>query len=348
MKPTRSFRPGVEAAVLAALLVALAASSVMVVKNVSRHRRALAHQAWMEAPHKKEARPLDLQTLERTIAAAERPVQAAEAGLGLLVSELRVAAVGSAYPIPYEAEICPYSGVPQPAMNQLDRDGDGMTDDWELKYGFDKYNAADALKDSDGDGFTNLEEFRAAGDPLDPGSHPPYATKLRFVRRINVPFPIMFQGVNELPDNRFVLQINTPADGNTYFKSLGDDLGEGLREEIAPEIKESLKGIVLQEFIPGNGLENPPRLVVQRGGALVELTKGKTAIDPESQAELINVLDHSRQIVTMGALLSLRNDEYTVLGVYEDRVVLKQSGTGEVFDIVDLAKGGSEDSPEDL
>ncbi len=36
-------------------------------------------------------------------------------------------------------EICPFSNIPQPAMNQLDRDGDEITDDWEFKYDFNKY-----------------------------------------------------------------------------------------------------------------------------------------------------------------------------------------------------------------
>ena len=348
MKTPRSTRPGVEAMVLLALLIALAVSAVLVAKKISRRRSALSARAWMEVRHGKAAKPLDLQSVQETIAAAEQPTQAEESGLGLLVSELRVVAIGSAYPIPYDAEVCPYSGIPQPAMNQLDRDGDGITDDWELKYGFNKYDAKDALADGDGDGFINLEEFQAASDPRNAESHPPYATKLRFVKRIDIPFPIEFQGVNELPGNQFVFQINTPADGNTYFKSVGEDLGEGLRDEIDPEIKRSLKGIVLQEFIPSEGLDKPARLVVRRGSSLIELTKGEKTVDPESQAELINVLDHSSKIATMGALLSLRNDEYTVLGVYEDRVVLKHFGTGEVFDIVGLANGELEDSPEDL
>ncbi len=48
----------------------------------------------------------------------------------------------------------------------LDDDNDGMPDAWELQFGFDPFNAADAAEDADGDGFTNLEEFQMGTPPL--------------------------------------------------------------------------------------------------------------------------------------------------------------------------------------
>ena len=41
-----------------------------------------------------------------------------------------------------------------------DTDGDGMRDSWEIANGFAYWNAADALADADGDGTSNLTEFR--------------------------------------------------------------------------------------------------------------------------------------------------------------------------------------------
>jgi len=40
-----------------------------------------------------------------------------------------------------------------------DRDKDGMPDSWEIKYGLDPDNAADAVKDCNGDGYTNIEKY---------------------------------------------------------------------------------------------------------------------------------------------------------------------------------------------
>lgn len=64
----------------------------------------------------------------------------------------------------------------------LDRDGDGMSDAWELAYGFDPNNPDDGSLDADGDGQSNRAEYlagtnpRNANDfvrvPIDPGAPP--------------------------------------------------------------------------------------------------------------------------------------------------------------------------------
>ena len=52
----------------------------------------------------------------------------------------------------------------------VDGDSDGMPDAWELAYGLDPANPADALLDSDLDGLPNWAEYRAGTDPNDPAS----------------------------------------------------------------------------------------------------------------------------------------------------------------------------------
>ena len=51
-----------------------------------------------------------------------------------------------------------------------DMDLDGMPDSWETSYGLNPAQADDALADADGDGMTNLHEFLAQTDPLNPSS----------------------------------------------------------------------------------------------------------------------------------------------------------------------------------
>ncbi len=46
-----------------------------------------------------------------------------------------------------------------------DSDQDGMPDEWELKYGLNPKEASDAVKDADGDGYTNIEEYLNGTDP---------------------------------------------------------------------------------------------------------------------------------------------------------------------------------------
>ena len=83
-------------------------------------------------------------------------------------------------------------------------------------------------------------------------------------------------------------------------------------------------------------------LILQRGECAIELPRGEKIADPESQVELINILDRSTKIVTMGALLSLRNDEYTVVGVYSDRISVRHHKTEDEFDVVGFADGERE------
>jgi hypothetical protein len=307
--------------ILSTAVLALVVSAVIIGLQLADGGKRMAGQVWLSNGGDTPVVEKDFAALAQLRDELLNPLLHKTAGNVLFSSELRVAAIGSAYPIPYDAEVCPFSEIPQPSMNQLDRDGDGITDDWELEFNLDKYNVKDAGFDPDADGFTNLEEFNYTTNPLDAASHPPYALKLRFVERKDMPFPFTFQGASTLPDDRLVFQLNEPATGKSHFVTVGEDVKE----------------VVVQRFVKGDG-GKPDRLVVMRGSTEITLPKGEIVSDPESQAELINILDRSPEIVTMGALLSLHNDTYTVLGVYPDRVVIKHVETGNVFDIEGLAE----------
>jgi uncharacterized repeat protein (TIGR01451 family) len=57
--------------------------------------------------------------------------------------------------------------------NLADTDGDGMHDGWELAFGLNPNNAADASLDSDGDGASNLTEYQSGTRPNSNASAPP-------------------------------------------------------------------------------------------------------------------------------------------------------------------------------
>ena len=57
-------------------------------------------------------------------------------------------------------------------------------------------------------------------------------------------------------------------------------------------------------------------IIVVCDGVEIKLPRGEKIPDPKSQGELINMLDSQSIIATVGALLLLRSDEYTVHLVY--------------------------------
>jgi hypothetical protein len=81
--------------------------------------------------------------------------------------------------------------------------------------------ALDVLtQDTDGDGFTTLDEWEWKTDPNNKDSHPPYWSKLFLKRFVRIPFRLRFDA-----RNGDVLQINTlDLDAPTQFLKVGDQV----------------------------------------------------------------------------------------------------------------------------
>lgn len=77
----------------------------------------------------------------------------------------RVAAEDS-YKIGIITDISQVGGYPEyKGKPRKDSDNDGMPDSWEKKYGLDPNDPSDAVKDCNGDGYTNIEKYINGMDP---------------------------------------------------------------------------------------------------------------------------------------------------------------------------------------
>lgn len=103
-----------------------------------------------------------------------------------------------------------FSGIRAQVSITLDTDGDGMDDDWELLYGFDRMNPADATEDRDGDGIDNRSEFVAGTDPTSASS----AFRLIVSRVEAGGYRIAFQVA---PNREWVLEESTGLDPDSTW-----------------------------------------------------------------------------------------------------------------------------------
>lgn len=103
--------------------------------------------------------------------------------------------------------------------------GKPIPNQWFYDHNLSPFKKSVGLLDIDGDGFLNDDEFRAGTDPENKESHPPYITKLFFVKYIKIPFYFTFKSVNGDPKKPETLefQINTTAMGRrSEFLKLGE------------------------------------------------------------------------------------------------------------------------------
>lgn len=121
-------------------------------------------EAWPVAPHHTAQEAFDAvlekagATLPRRDAVDQRVVEMVRTGKTLT-------------PTGIVKSIDEVGGYPEltfdPSEVPVDTDGDGMPDEWEIKYGLDPNDPSDGAKDADGDGYTNVEEYLNGTNPLE-------------------------------------------------------------------------------------------------------------------------------------------------------------------------------------
>jgi hypothetical protein len=118
------------------------------------------------------------------------------------------------------------NGPPPPG----DSDGDGLPDAWEQLYGLDAHNPDDAAADRDGDGLSNLAEYRAGTRPDDPAStlaltavlHPT-GVRLRFTAAAERSYSVLYR--DSLSEGAWTKLLDVPAGALPREVELDDPVG---------------------------------------------------------------------------------------------------------------------------
>ena len=147
-------------------------------------------------------------------------------------------------PIPFKSQECPYCGFKQRSEDDMeavrggvDADNDGMPDAWELKFGLNPNDPADAKKDADGDMFTNFEEYEAKTDPKNPESHPDFLDFLALASDLRTEeLPFMFKMATPSPSGHRLTFVAT-ARNQEKKPVIGDAVVKGMATaEVGKEV----------------------------------------------------------------------------------------------------------------
>ena len=308
--------------------------------------------------------PVDMALYLLAAKATRSPTTVAEIGekdASFLASERRVfcakckkAISGDVKAVP----VCPFCGEKQQEEKKvvLDADGDGLPDEWEKRYGLNPGDASDAAGDSDGDGFTNLEEFVAKTDPTDAKDHPPYLDSLSIELPLKeTKMPFAFRQAMKIPAG-WRCEFVDPVRKDDYGRR-GLTLTAIVGEEIASKDGKVKTGYKVKSYTPKTAKRAFKGGEVKGGGAMtkdvdvsevvVERAKdGKcvTLVVPQGKALKLVPVDVQATLayargevkkfdVVPGSELDLNGEKYKVLDVQAvgkgARVVLENELTSK-------------------
>ena len=145
---------------------------------------------------------------------------------------------------------------------------------WLLEHNQDILSQNVLDQDSDGDGFTTLDEYNGKTDPTDPKSHPPYWTKLVLTRFVRIPFRLRYDA------GTGPFQINTvDLEQPTQFLKVGD-MVKGTKFKLTKfEKKNRMEGTLNKDV-------SEVTLVNQETGDVIILPKQEEVDSPTTYAVL--------------------------------------------------------------
>ena len=248
-------------------------------------------------------------------------------------------------PIPAAAAKCPFCGMAQPELVkvEIDSDHDGLPNDWELKYGFNPNDGKDATADSDGDGFSNLEEYEARTDPKDAKSHPDYldfVTAQGAFRQTFLSF--YFKQANPMPGNTYRLTFQRLDVKSRYDTTLTAKVGEAIR---SPDGKfdsgyvakgYSVKDIEVPAYKGSKMMKKKKVGVVDveraKDGKKLTLQEGVSKIPVETQLDIVYGREGGKAFtVFAGAEFEIHGVKYRVLKLENKNgkaaATIEESGT---------------------
>ena len=181
--------------------------------------------------------------------------------------------------------------------------------------------------DTDGDGFSNLDEWTAKTDPNNKSSHPPLIDKLRLVRFIKQSFRLLFPAYDDESFQINTLDVRQP----TQFVKLGQVIGGTKFKVLKFEHK----------FVPNPKTDGSPldvsELTLQNTetGVQVVLVVDRVVDSPDSYAQFRCLLDNQELRVKKDQKFSLKVEpgvEYKLIDIQDTGALITnlKNGGGQI------------------
>jgi len=238
----------------------------------------------------------------------------------LLVPGKRVSCSQCRKPIPYDAIECAFcryvAGVAtSPALSTVDTDGDGMSNEWEVKYGLNPSDADDASEDPDGDGFSNIEEFKAgklggvSTDPKDPADVPPawMYERLVVLKTDALQFKLVFKATTIAFDGSTNLCFNDKDSGRSYFLPVGTQV-----LDFAIIKYDELYTNVVSKTTGSNRVDISRATLRSKDGRIIELTRNVPLEQWDRTADIEYRPERRKFTVQVGDEFEVKKRKYRV------------------------------------
>jgi hypothetical protein len=206
-----------------------------------------------------------------------------------------------------------------------------ITNAWLIQYELDFADAGIKEKDNDGDGFSNLEEFNASTNPIDPKSAPPSFTKLQLLAFKPKPFRLVFKGDGGTDGKEFAINFkDLKGPAKTQYKTIGQTIDGAPYKLVSHTPKPGPLGINSTGDLSELSIENTETLET------LVLVFNKELDDPTSFGEFRNQLTGETFTLKKGEEFTIPPDpaKFKLIDITRDSAQIQDLATGQTSKVL--------------